>query len=336
MFNSESEVNEETLFLNKLLDLTVESTSEDEILFVDLYKEDILYNINQITGLLTAFNLIKTYLRYSEDLLKVEQERVGLIKELGMRVEDTELRLQQLPPDQKKQLLITTYGFFSEVILKHADLIEKASRTLVLFENSKIKFQNIINYKSYLQSSHNQLKSNHRLLFSRVESVTSSSFTIDSPKQSLINLTPVPTPISTPISTPNPNMVPIPISTSQSSESAKQYSTVAEDDAFSLQSTLELHENTKKKMDETNDNDARMSMAALLLYTSSAKELTWSTVEDVFASWRECFAHQTNKENDTSLVFKEKAHKIKRVIDNHLETSGSVLQTIKDPRVIFR
>lgn len=308
--------------MNKLLDLTVETSAEDEELFYENYRDDILHNINQINGLLTAFGIVKDKLTFSEDLLKVEQERVSIIRELSSKLSEVEKQAQPLPPSQKNDLLLSAFGFFGETVIKHAELMEKASSGLSLFQHGKLKFENINAYREYLKNSHEKLKESRRLLYSRISTLQPAEEQIVQSK-----VQDRPTAVQSTFAQQSKHEL--------DPSTAVHYKTVVEDDAFLLDYTMQLHESTKNSIDSVMNAQDRMDLAALLLYTSSGRNLTWSTIEVVFESWKELFGKQAVKDSQHALRFREQAHRIKSLIENHLESSGSNLHNVQQARVLY-
>lgn len=322
MTNKEVEVTDEIVFLNKLLDLTVETSTEDENLFYENYRDDILHNINQINGLLTAFGLVKDKLTNTEDILKIEQERASLLRDLSNYLAKVDEKAQSLPPAQKKEAFLSAFGFFGEVVIRHAYLIKKADGDMILFEYSKLKFKNVLAYKGYLKESHAKLMESRRLLFTRVASIGAGSSTVNldsSQQQSGVAQ-------NTAVDERRYDFDP---------RLSVSYKTVVQDDAYLLNYTMQLHESTKNSIDSIMNAQDRMDLAALLLYTSSGRNLTWSAVEEVYESWSSLIGKQAVKDNHYALKFKEQAHRLKSLIENHLESSGANLKNIQHEKVLY-
>lgn len=265
--------------------------------------------------------MFKTHLGWSEDLLKVEQERAGMLQELTAELENVEPSLQRIPPEQRKTHLQKMFVHFGECVLKHDELVKKTQQPLALFESTKLTFQNILNYKKFLKLSHDQLIKNRQEFFSKIDQMSGSVQNV-------------------PLQMQRQTQSKAPIASSQlensqgaGPESAVDYTRVQPDDAFLLDTTLKLHENAKASIDTNQRPEMRMDLASLLLSSSSGKDLTWPNIEFVFDLWGKCFANKTMGTDPQEQVFKEMSHRLKRGIDNHLETNVSAAESATEPRV---
>ena len=143
--------------------------TDEEKLFRNNYKDDINWNIDQISGLINAFNLLNVSFTNIREIVKIEKERTTLVKELGNDVENFEVKSQTMSPDLKQKGLVELYSKFSEAVFRHSEFIHNSKKYFVPIENAKIKINNMAYYRTYLEQTHLQLKNNQMKLVERIK-----------------------------------------------------------------------------------------------------------------------------------------------------------------------
>jgi hypothetical protein len=313
------------VFLNKLLDIVLESASEEHKLFLNLYKDDVSANADQVMGLITAFKLLKNALSDSIEFLKIEKERTVIIQQFTEQFQDLELKHQDLSPRSRKDTFLKVYLKLSETILHHAELRDRAERTMVLFKTSKLQIKNILDYSPYLFQAHDLLKDNHKKLMSRIVMLDKS---------------------------PDDETIPIFGKTSNKAHSYREKQredpgvdeewmkkfryevNFDPDEAYHINRTWRLHEALKLALETNLTPGVRNDVTVILIYTNTAKDLTWPNIDHVLNLYNTSFDGHSVKDDQHLMEFKEGLNKFKKVVEIHLENCSRYDLTNASPKAL--
>ena len=325
LFRIREDVAEEMVFLAKLLDIVLESASEDHKLFLNLYKDDVSVNADQIMGLISAFKLLKNTLTDSVEFLKVEKERTSLIQEFTEAFQDLENKHGDLSPRSKKEIFLKVYLKLSETILAHADLRDRAERSMVLFRTNKIMIPNILSYSPYLFESHDMLKNNHKKLMSRIiglsrppEDETIPVFGGVVPKAQAFR----------------EKLREDPGVDEEWMRNFRYELNFDPDEAYHINRTWRLHEALKVALETNLTSGMRNDITIVLIYTNTAKDLTWPNIDHLLNLYAGCFSGHSIKEDQHLLEFKEALNKFKKVLEIHMESCTRYDQKNATPKAV--
>ena len=343
---------DEILFLKKLLDLVLEVPTEEEKLFRSHYKDDINWNSDQILGLISAFNLLKASLVDIKELVKIEKERMTLLREISADLENHEVRTEQLSPRSRQASLAQLFTKFSQAIFRHSEFIDMSKGFLVPIETAKLKVSRLLEYKGYLEATHEQLKDNQRKLLTRLmESMESDRKQVMSGTLQFANSQQPPVQLSPPLKQDQPpsfgrpeeKAVQLPLTRQQPTDSSQLASDIRRstkdqgqedeefirnwdferqfdpEDAFLLDQSLRLHEAAKRKMNENIDPKLRYDLSAVSMNTSLCRELNWPALQGLVKSYSQCFEKNSVKNDQFCIQFKDSCLKLKKLVENHLE-----------------
>jgi len=336
-------VQEQILFLKKLLDIVLEVPPEEEKLFRDHYKDDINWNSDQILGLINAFNLLKASLIDIKELVKIEKERMTLLREVSTELENHEAKIQQLSPRSKQASITQLFTKFSQTIFRHSEFIDMTKNLLLPIETAKIKVTRLLEYKDYLEATHEQLKDNQRKLLTRLlESMESNRSQMMSATLQVASSQQLPIQPAPPLKQEQPpsfgrpeeKPVQLPPSRQQPADASMSSTDLRKSAKDQVQDhSYRLHEATKRKMNDNIEPKLRYDLSAVSMNTSLCRELTWPPLQTLVKSFSQCFENNSVKNDQFCIQFKDSCQKLKKTIENHLETLSRFDHAQASPKV---
>ena len=312
--------------MDKLTDLVLELSPTEETLFLNLYKDDLQFNLDKIGGLVSAYDLVLNITSDSKELLDIEHERIQMIRSVMSRYDALEANQATLSPRTKNLQLRQTYQAFSEAIADHEEMLKRAQVILNVMDRGLIRVSRIMSYGPYLESCQKNLIAARNKLNARFDEKNeeklriqtfgknsdSNNLFIAQPTQQVVTNQPVPM-LSSFMKSPTEQILP---------QNNKKWNFPEEfnpEDAYLLDRTVELHELAKAEVEKNIQEKTQFDLTSLLVYSSSGRELTWASIDQLENKFRLCFDKQMARTPHSGADFKESCQRLKRIVESHMD-----------------
>lgn len=342
------------------MDLVLELSTQDHQIFLNLYKADYITNLNELSTLIKAFQAMKTAIDRMGDILRVEKERMNLVKELTQKVDVTDLEFGSLSPRGRAQKLKALFGEFSQKIVHHSDLNKRACKHIECINQGKVKVKNIVGYQDFLLRAHTQMKDNQCKIMMRIVDGNMSSLGDLSMAEMARNQQPqgfseerypvirdesqiLNQPVrSEAIPVYEPPKQTILVKSSEARLSEEEEAALWDfelkfdpEEAYMIDTSKRLHSLLKYKLNSNVSQSVRFDMNAILIYTSIADMLTWSWMQQVMNKYVGCFNGNALRGEQNVVDFRDFSYRGKKIIETHLENCGRYDHTQNTSRVLL-